>query len=304
MGRFLLTGCHEKQARCTLIRSSIGSAELQQIAAGFIPVEFQRMKWKNVWERPLRAGVGFEWTIFAALVWALRERAWKVSFPHLENAALQEFFVRHNEFPFHHVGKVGHSSLGAKPGLLIMAALTPKAIAFKNGKWISIFREGCAYHRIYSDEPYEERPDIVMAAGTPAPGFPNYQEQRNAVVYRYMVNGSQILEGILRAINSTTPSVIQRSPLKGYQFDALAIIECSVNKLRKRALQQMQVYRSRFFERGDSRLILISCQPIAIPSTCYFVELFGDARALRKNVADVLIQIVENVLPDSWLEML
>lgn len=295
MGRFLLTGYLEKQARSTLIRSSIGPAELQQIAAGFIPVEFPRIKWKDVWERPLRAGIGFEWTIFAALVWALRERAWKVSFPHLGNAALQEFFVRHNEFPLHYIGKVGHSSVGAKPGLLIMAALTPKAVAFKNGKWISIFREGCSYHRIYSDEPYEERPDIVMAAGTPAPGFPNYQEQKNLVAYRYILNGSQVLEGILRAINSPTPSVVQRIPSKGYHFRALGVIECSVNKLKQRALQQLQVYGSRFFEQWESQLILISCQPIAIPSRCYFVELSADTRTFRKNLAGTLIQIVESV---------
>jgi hypothetical protein len=299
MGCLFLTRCDEEKARYALIRRAIKPAELKKIAADFIPSEFPRLAWGGVWERPLRSGVSLEWTVFAALVWALRAGGWAVAFPHLANAAIEEFFLGYNEFPVHHSGKAGHSALGPKPGVLIMAALTPKAIAFKNGKWVSIFREGCAYHRIYSEEPYEERPDILIAPGKPAQGFPNYREEKNVVAYCYVVNESQTVEGILRAINSMNPSIIQRSPSKGYQFEALAIIECSVSKLQKRALDQIGRYESRFFRRGDAKLVLISGRQVAIPWACHIVELLVPAAALRENLAAVSIDIVETMLPKT-----
>jgi hypothetical protein len=274
-------------------------AELKNIAAGFIPDEFSRLDWRDVWERPVRSGTGLEWTVFTAIVWALRRTGWKVEFPHLAGAGLKEFFPGHNQFPSHHAGKAGHSSLGPKAGLLIAAALTPKAIGCKNERWISIFREGCAYHRIYASASYGERPDILIALGRPAPGFPSYDERTNTVVYRYIVDGSQTIEGTLRAVNSVTPSIILRSPSGGYQFVPLAIIECSINKLEKRALEQIGSYQSRFFGRQSVNLVLISGQPLAIPWIQYVVDVSGDAALLQGNLAAAAVEIVKSLIPNS-----
>src|ERR1700676_2721635 len=191
------------------------ATDLKKIAADFIPEEFANIHWGDIWNIPVRSGTGLEWTVFAALASALRATGWNVEFPHLANNAIREFFPDHNRFPAHYTGKVGHSSIGPKPGLMIMAALTPKAIASKDGRWISIFREGCAYHRIYAERGYEDRPDILIARGRPAPGFPNYDERENAVAYRYAVDESQTIKGVLRAVNSINPIMIERTPSGG-----------------------------------------------------------------------------------------
>jgi hypothetical protein len=146
-------------------------------------------------------------------------------------------------------------------GTAILSCLIPKAVVRQSSECFSIFREGWPYHQIHASTGSKERPDILIARGSPNFSALKLDKDMGVVTYEYLDgNGEKLLSGSLRAINASSPQVIDL-----FQREALfakCVVECSVNKLEARAALQLHAYAKTFFVQDDPSVILVTGVPI------------------------------------------
>lgn len=209
-----------------------------------IPDIFDKVDWNGIWNRKLENGTAFEWATFAALVKVARDNNIEVTFPLIEKYNAGDFFVLRNEIPQTHGAQVGNtatalSSKGLKERFLY--SLVPKAVFKSENSTLSIFREGCPYHKIMYGKNYLERTDIILVPGEPSGGYPKYNSSETEVIFSYNYPG-QPITGNLRVLNSAIIPCRSRSPRGGFHMLPIGIIECSINKTAEVATDQLHRY--------------------------------------------------------------
>ena len=221
---------------------------LGSVTQQLIPDIFDQVDWNGIWNRKLENGTAFEWSTFAALVKVAKDNNIEVTFPLIEKYNAGEFFILRNEIPLTHGAQAGNtsttlSSKGLKERFLY--SLVPKAIFKYGDKTVSVFREGCPYHKIMYGKNYLERTDIIFIPGTPTEGFPKYNSSETEVLFSYNYP-EQLITGNLRILNSAIIPCRSRSPRGGFSICPSGIIECSVNKTAEVATEQLQRYNALF----------------------------------------------------------
>lgn len=221
---------------------------LGEVTQQLIPDIFDCIDWNGIWNRKLESGTAFEWATFAALVKVARDNNIEVSFPLLEEYNAGDFFVLRNEIPLTHGAQVGNtstalSSKGLKERFLY--SLVPKAIFKSDNCTLSVFREGCPYHKIMYGKNYLERTDIILVPGTPTKEYPKFNSSKSEVLFSYDYP-NQDISGNLRVLNSAIIPCRSRFPRGGFQMLPAGIIECSVNKTAEVATEQLQRYDALF----------------------------------------------------------
>jgi hypothetical protein len=216
---------------------------LSRVAEQLIPDYLRQFYWEDVWQRPIDTGTSFEWVTFAAILAVATRRGWEVSFPLLNEFAGTGWFVLRNEMPTHHNAQPGHASHAQHRhnlGDRFLQAFIPKAILQKDGRWISLFREGCPYHRLLARTGYKDRPDILFLNGRPTSGFPRLVD--NEVHFSYNFSDDGIMSGIVQVINA----INIRAEVEGIdqiqESQMIGVVECSVNKSISIAEPQIQRY--------------------------------------------------------------
>lgn len=221
---------------------------LGTVTQQLIPDIFDNIDWNGIWNRKLESGTAFEWATFAALVKVAKDHKIEVTFPLLEEYNAGDFFVLRNEIPLTHGAQVGNtatalSSKGLKERFLY--SLVPKAVLKSKNQVLSVFREGCPYHKIMYGKNYLERTDIILVPGEPSEGYPKYNSNKTEVLFSYDYPG-QPITGNIRVLNSAIIPCRSRSPRGGFQILPLGIIECSVNKAAEIATEQLHRYDALF----------------------------------------------------------
>lgn len=221
---------------------------LGTVTQQLIPDIFDKVDWNGIWNRKLESGTAFEWATFAALVKVARENNIEVTFPLLEKYNAGDFFVLRNEIPLTHGAQVGNtatalSSKGLKERFLY--SLVPKAVFKSKKQTLSVFREGCPYHKVMYGKNYLERTDIIIVPGAPSEGYPRYNSSETEVLFSYDYPSLPIT-GNLRVLNSAIIPCRSRSPRGGFQMLPIGIVECSVNKTAEVATEQLRRYDALF----------------------------------------------------------
>lgn len=221
---------------------------LGTVTQQLIPDIFDKVDWNGIWNRKLESGTAFEWATFAALVKVARENNIEVNFPLLEKYNAGDFFVLRNEIPLTHGAQVGNtatalSSKGLKERFLY--SLVPKAVFKSKKQTLSVFREGCPYHKVMYGKNYLERTDIIIVPGAPLEGYPRYNSSETEVLFSYDYP-SQPITGNLRVLNSAIIPCRSRFPRGGFQMLPIGIVECSVNKTAEVATEQLRRYDALF----------------------------------------------------------
>lgn len=213
-----------------------------------LPDLFPKIDWNNIWNRRLENGTAFEWTTLAAFIYAARKKGFTVTIPLIDEYDAGNFFILRNEIPLSHGSQAGNTSTALSSKSLkerFLYSMVPKAILSRNNKTISIFREGCPYHKIMSGKNYLERTDIILVPGQPAKGFPKLNSSETEVIFSYDYP-TLALSGNLRILNSPIIPCRSRIPRGGCQLAPQGIIECSVNKPADIASEQLSRYRKLF----------------------------------------------------------
>lgn len=213
-----------------------------------IPDIFDKIDWNGIWNRKLETGTAFEWTTFAALVKVARDNNIEVTFPLIEEYNAGDFFVLRNEIPLTHGAQAGNTATALSSKDLkerFLYSLVPKAVFKSTNNTISVFREGCPYHKIMCGKNYLERTDIIFVPGNPSEGYPKYNSSETEVLFSYNYP-AQPIAGNLRVLNSAIIPCRRRSPRGGLQMCPSGIVECSVNKAAEVATEQLQRYDALF----------------------------------------------------------
>ena len=213
-----------------------------------IPEFFDLVEWGNIWNRKLESGSAFEWATLAAILWAAKEKGYNVSIPLLSQFDAGNYFLLRNEIPLTHGAQVGNSDSELKKMPLnyrFLYSLVPKAVIQKGDSCYSIFREGCPYHKIMSGLSYLERTDIIIVPGSIVDGFPKLSETGRNVFFSYYYE-STVLSGTLDVKTSIFIPVKKRNPKGGLEIIAQGIVECSVNKTKEVASEQLSRYKPLF----------------------------------------------------------
>ena len=232
----------------------------EEITKLFIPDIFEEIDWNGIWGKKPESGTAFEWTTFAAMIEVARENGIEVSFPLLEEYNAGEFFLLRNEIPRSYGAQAGNSaSLLSSKSLSdrFFYCLVPKAILKLKDATLSVFREGCPYHKIMSGKNYLERTDIMFLPGNPSSTYPQFNPSRNEVLFSYEYP-NQTINGRIRILNSPIIPCVSRFPREGIQLIPKGIIECSVNKTAVVATEQLQKYNEIFihsFEKNKFSLV-------------------------------------------------
>lgn len=266
-----------------------------------LPNYYNEISWGNIWNRKLESGTAFEWAITAAIIKAAEDQGFSVSIPLLAEFHAPDYFVLRNEIPLTHGAQVGNSDtlLRSKPlNERFLYCLVPKAILEKEGKYYSLFREGCPYHKIMSGKPYLERTDIIIVPGKPCNGFPQFSKSGNEIVFQYEYE-NQILDGALIAKTSPYIPVKKRNPKGGTDILASGIIECSVNKSVEVASEQLSRYKS-IFNSGDQLpcFSLVTGNDLSsMPYDTHTINLnTDDSEQIAKELLAASLIIVKNFL--------
>lgn len=208
---------------------------------------FSEIEWGDIWKRNLSTGSAFEWLCLFGIAHSLTNAGWRVYSPTLDLGGNKLFCLR-NEIPTSFGSQAGNSGmLQAKCSKAdrFFFCLVPKFTAVKEGRSISLFREGCPYHKIMCKDKYHDRPDIVILDGSLNEGFPKLNSMESEVSYSYNFNDTT-LEGILRIVNSDLVPIKKREP-RSATVQPLEIIECSVNKSKEIAVLQLEKYIDLFY---------------------------------------------------------
>lgn len=236
------------------------SLVLRNIVHKIKPHLLNTVEWFDIWERPIDSGVGYEWTVFSALVKAAENNGWQVTYPLLEHSQLKKLFVLRNEIPYQHGAQAGHSFKTKENFSLsdrFLASLLPKAILTKNKISVSVFKEGSPYHKIMHTSDYLDRPDIILVPGMPTVGFP-YLSNNSLIEFSYDLDKDQKIYGQLRAIDTNIRPIKSRYPAEGLVIPTIGIIECSVNKKLEVVKSQTKRYKDLFKNLLDEPKIIVS----------------------------------------------
>ena len=236
------------------------SLVLRNVVQQIKPDLLSMVEWFDIWERPIDSGVGYEWTVFSALVKAAENNGWQVTYPLLDQPQLKELFVLRNEIPYQHGAQAGHSFMTKENFSLnerFLACLLPKAILTKNGVYVSVFKEGSPYHKIMYASDYLDRPDIILVAGMPTVGFP-YLSENSLIEFSYDLDKDKRIHGQLRVVDTNLRPIKSRYPAEGLIVPTIGIIECSVNKKLEVVKSQTKRYMDLFKNLHDDPKIIVS----------------------------------------------
>lgn len=231
-----------------------------QCLSDSIPEPLNTVNFDPIWNSPFSEGTSFEWLVFLSLIIAAKKQGWEVNFPTIESHHENQFFFSRNEIPRHHTAKAGHSSynnLNIRDAFL--SAFLPKAIIHKNGRYISIFREGFPYHFIFSSFRYKDRPDIIIVEGKPSNNYPLINTN-NTLGFKYEVQDKDCSGEIrIRALGDKDAIPFTKKPHNDFvNFPIIGLIECSVNKTLEHAKAQMNKYK-KLFSKQSFPTYLITC---------------------------------------------
>ena len=267
-----------------------------------IPDVFDRVDWNGIWNRKLESGTAFEWATLAALVKVARDNDIEVSFPLIDQYHAGDFFVLRNEIPLSHGAQVGNTATSLSSKSLkerFLYSLVPKAIFKSRNISISLFREGCPYHKIMCGKNYFERTDIILVPGMPTEGYPKYNSSETEVLFSYDYPEQQIT-GNLRIQNSDIIPCRSRSPRGGFQLCTRGIVECSVNKTAEVATEQLQRYDALFSTSAEkAKFSLITGNDLSfLEYDTHIVDLtLEDA----SNLMSALIKAAEGILKNFFI---
>jgi hypothetical protein len=261
----------------------IDSNELRSVACELFPANFAAISWGNAWENPIEQGKSFEWAVFTSILNAFARRGWKIDIPALAIPQFADRFVNDNRYPIHFTGRPGHQPTAGNIGHLILSCLVPKAILSHGSVILSIYREGWPYHQIHTPNRYLERPDILIARGAPNLSSLLLDANAGVVSYEYCDSDERILlTGRLRAVNASSPQ-----PIDLFQREALSaacVVECSVNKLERRASSQLNAYAKTFFTHTDPAIFLVTGVPVPSYYAVCPVALNGNREELFNSL--------------------
>lgn len=158
-------------------------------------------------------------------------------------------FYARNELPVHHGAQAGHAiSHEFEIGLAdrFLAALTPRAELWIDGRSYLVFREGNPYHlfkTVLDGEPaYNERPDLSIVEGE----FELEVQSDSClkVVHRNHDGSSSAIE--LRIKNSNMLPIDDFESSPDYAVITRGVVECSVSKSARHVSEQLGLYNSLF----------------------------------------------------------
>lgn len=263
--------------------------QLGLITRDLLPGIYDKIDWINLWNRKLENGAAFEWAVFAAIVYAAKEKGYTVSFPLIEQYNAGDFFVLRNEIPLTYGSQAGNSATllsSKKLDERFLYSLVPKALISTTSNTYSIFREGCPYHKIMCGDNYLERTDIIIMPGSPTEGFPRLNAAGNEVDFSYEYNHNTV-SGTLRVRNSPLIPCKRRLPRKSIKIPPQGIVEVSVNKTAEVATAQLEKYNELFTSEGKTPLFsLITGNDLSsLPYDTHTIKLNGqDNDSLKENL--------------------
>lgn len=231
-------------------RQPVNGSMLGAVASSLIEDFTRRFEWDEMWDRPISEGSAFEWTMTAALVAELEKEGWEYSFPILDAPDGRFLFPLRNEIPYQFGALAGHA--GALQHELplherFFQAFVPKAVMRKNDAYISLFREGCPYHKIMTGKNYVDRPDILFLRGRPTTGFPRFKDEaQHDLQFSFVLEGGLEISGDVTVMTSRTLPCGRREPAEGMNLEPVGIVECSVNKTWAIAGPQLDKYSELF----------------------------------------------------------
>lgn len=250
------------------------------VAEQLIPDIFHKIDWGNIWSRKLESGTAFEWVTLASLLHVAKKHNINVEIPLINQFDASDFFILRNEIPLSHGAQVGNTSTALSSKSLkerFLYSLVPKAILEYGNKTVSIFREGCPYHKIMSGQNYLERTDIILVPGRPEIGYPKFNPTETEVLFSYEYPGQKI-SGNLRILNSPIIPCRSRVPRGGCQLAPQGIIECSVNKTAEVASEQLSRYNKLFStDESSPKFSLITGNDLSsLKYDTYTINLLAD----------------------------
>lgn len=247
---------------------------LKEVLLQLRPSLLNEFNWFDIWDRPLDSGIGYEWVVFASILNNAENAGWEVSLPIISYPRVKDLFITRNEIPYQHGAKAGHSFSSETQFSLsdrFIVSLLPKAILSKDGKYISIFKEGSPYHKIMFKNDYLDRPDIIFVPGKPTTGFP-LLSTGNVIDFSYDIKPSKRIYGQLRVVDSNIRPIKSRYPSEGLIVPAIGIIECSVNKKLDVVKGQTNKYLNLFGSEEIKPIIVIATGNKLIDSDLHLVE--------------------------------
>lgn len=233
---------------------------LRPVAEMLVPGFSDLFDGSDVWDQPLVTGSAFQWTMVAAFISQARQHGWDNSFPAASLGVPSSFALR-NELPLHHGAQAGHAAAQRSLDLpaRYLQAFVPKVIFHREGRYLSLFVEGCPYHVLMGPPPYKDRPDILLLPGRLTPGYPTLTNLDTQVAFSFDLAYGPTVSGSVRVANAPTISLLKRDPQEGFPIAAGGIIECSVNKTAQTATKQMQRYSTLFAtQQGSPPLFLVT----------------------------------------------
>ena len=144
------------------------NSTLSEISRELLPEVYAKINWGDLWARPLSNGAGFQWTILFSVVSAFIQDGWVCDTPLFRLPNGSDLMLLRNEIPQQFGSQAGHSATQWADIPLkdvFIQALIPKFVLSKAGIDVSIFYEGCPYHRIMKGVEYAIRPDILLFPG-------------------------------------------------------------------------------------------------------------------------------------------
>lgn len=217
-------------------------ADLEAASLLLCPEAMAGTDWGDMWTRPLSSGKALEWTTLFAVLAAAKEAGWQVQLPPLEVG--RDILPLRNAIPLQHGSQPGHG--GARDlASRMLGAFLPKAVISKDDVFVSLFREGCAYHQGASDKPPGLRPDILVLPGRPLEPFPRLSEDRQSVEYAFRA-GSTEVAGAVRVVDSPAVRLIWRSPAHAVELPVPVLVECSVRKAPAHLAAQVREYQNMY----------------------------------------------------------
>lgn len=228
-----------------------------------LPQEIKNIDWFDTWKRPVSNGIGFQWAIFFSLFSSLRNHGWTYSVPLLNIEGWEHLYILRNEIPLQHGSQPGHSDTvwNLTPlQIRFVQSLIPKATFSKNGKDISVFFEGCPYHKIMLGQNYLDRPDILIFPGSLIENYPRQED--SLIQYGYKYDNLIKLEGTLKICDSKLLPVLQRKPPSNQQLNVVGIVECSVNKSWNVIASQLKRYAELFSSVGENLFVFATGKEI------------------------------------------
>lgn len=151
-------------------------------------------------------------------------------------------FRMRSDIPLTFGALAGNSA--APPPAAWLEAFRPKCVLREGGRAVSLFREGCGYHRAATRQQYRDRPDILLLEGAPLPGFPRLEDDEQVAAFAFSAAGEAI-SGSVMVENAPMPRM--EEPYSGpSELPFVGVVECSVRKEKARFEKQFADYRDVF----------------------------------------------------------